>query len=61
MGVSYSLKIKYWMVHRGSLWGSGGRDLGIFISFRERASKERMIENLGDRRDDKWSVEEMDS
>ena len=25
VGVSYSLKIKCWMVHRGSLWDSGGQ------------------------------------
>lgn len=36
-------------------------DSGIFISFRERGSKERMIENLGERRDDSGGVEEMDS
>lgn len=32
--------------------GWDGRDLGMFIFFRERVSIERMIGNLGDRKDD---------
>lgn len=33
----------------------------MIISFRERASKERMTESLGERRDDEWSVGKVDS
>lgn len=52
VGVGSSFKIKYSMAPRGSLWALGRRDLGMFISFRERTSKDGMIEHLGERKDD---------